>query len=115
MTKEEFRDLPKEAKLVQIIYDYKKGVFHIRYFSHQYYKNFGNFKIDIINKYNNHYITRTCSGSPEMWCTENKLRTALENFNNILVKREKDVIKEALTNIEIIKNNNVMIDTSLLN
>lgn len=115
MTKEEFKSLPKETKLVQIIYDYEKRTVHIKYFSRYYYKNFGNSSRDIINKYNNHYIARTCSGAPVMWCTEDRLDITLENFKNFLVKHEKEIIEKSLANIETIENSKIMIDTSLLN
>lgn len=114
MTKEEFKAMPKDTKLVQIIYDYEKGVTYIKYFQYRDYKNFGHFMRDCVNKYNNHYITSTCDGSPEMWCTEDKLNIALENMKEILVKHEKKIIDKASTNIKLIKDSGIMIDTSLL-
>lgn len=108
MTKEEFRTLSQDDKLVQIIYDCKRGIIHTKYFPYCYYKNFGNSHRDSINKYNNHYVTRTCDNNYEMWCTEDKLNVALNNLKEILIKREKELIDKAINNIKVIARSQVV-------
>lgn len=108
MTKEEFRTLSQDDKLVQIIYDCKRGIIHTKYFPYCYYKNFGNSHRDSINKYNNHYVTRTCDNNYEMWCTEDKLNVALNNLKEILIKREKELVDKAINNIKVIARSQVV-------
>ena len=108
MTKEEFKVLSKDDRLIQIIYDCEKGIIHIKYFPYCYYKNFDNSHRESINKYNNHYVTRTCDNNYEMWCTEDKLNVALNNLKEILIKREKELIDKAINNIKVIARSQVV-------
>lgn len=115
MDKKEFRALPKETKLVKIIYDYNNGTYTITYYPHSLYKNFGNIKRDLVNKYNHHYyLYDSSTRCSEAWCTEDKVSIALQTFKNEMCEQQEKIISEAQNNIARIVNGKVVIDNSYI-
>ena len=113
MDKKEFSSLSKEVRLVKIIYDYNKGTYTITYYPYSLYKNFGNIKRDLVNKYNHHYYlydsNTRCS---EVWCTEDKTSIALQIFKDEMCAQQEKIISEAQNNITRIVNGKVVTDNS---
>ena len=103
MTTAEFRALPKSMRIVRIYYDIKEHKFVADFYDHDFYKNWGHWYREAVNKYDNHFIYYLSNHTPAMVCTEDRFEITMKNFRNALIKEQNQIIEDAENTVDNIK------------
>lgn len=103
MTTAEFRALPEDMRIARVYYDANEHKFVADFYDHNFYKNWGHWYREAVNKYDNHFIYYLSNYTPAIVCTEDKYEIAMKNFRNALIKQQNQIIEDAENAIDNIK------------